>query len=292
MKNKLNKKNSPFYIIIGTILALYALIIVLFLVWAFLTSFKGKFYFYNVDMVMPAPFSDWELRNYLTAWEGFSYTLIDGTKTNALSQVFNTLAYAGGGALMTTIATCMVAYIVSKFKYWFCDVIYIFVLFAMVIPIIGSAPAMIVLLRSLGLYDTIGGILLNKFTFCNMYFLIFYAAFKGISNEYTEAATIDGAGELMIFIKVMVPLIFPVFSTVFLIQFIEMWNDFQYAFMFMPTHPTLAYSVLYSMKKNPKTDSVPLKFASSMILALPIFFVFVIFRNKIMGNVTMGGVKE
>lgn len=292
MKNKLDRKNGLFYWTIGTILVLYALIIVVFLVWAFLTSFKDKFYFYNVDMIVPAPFKDWAWNNYLIAWEGFAYTMQNGQKTNALTQVYNTIVYALGGAMMHTIATCMVAYIVAKYKYWFCEVVYVFVIFAMVIPIIGSAPATLVLLRSLGLYDNLAGPLVTNFSFVNMHFLIFYAAFKGISNEYTEAATIDGAGELTIFVRVILPLVMPVFSTIVLIQVIAMWNDFQFAFMYMPNHPTLAYSVLYVMKRSPKTDSVPLKFACGMILALPILFVFIIFRNKIMGNVTMGGVKE
>ena len=61
----------------------------------------------------------------------------------------------------------------------------------------------------------------------------------------------------------------------------------------MPTHPTLAYGV-YTMafQKENDTSRVMHKLASCMLLAVPILLLFVAFRNKILGNVSMGGVKE
>lgn len=88
-------------------------------------------------------------------------------------------------------------------------------------------------------------------------------------------------------------MILPTFTTIFLIYFIEFWNDYQMALLYMPTHPTLAYGVYY-MKENrdPEMSREPLRLASCVIMALPILIVFIALRDKIMGNVSEGGVKE
>ena len=83
----------------------------------------------------------------------------------------------------------------------------------------------------------------------------------------------------------------PTFATVFLIKFIEFWNDYSTPLLYLPTHPTLAYGV-QDMSTNGDINKVLERIASCMVLALPITILFIVFRNKIMGNVTMGGVKE
>jgi ABC-type maltose transport system permease subunit len=61
----------------------------------------------------------------------------------------------------------------------------------------------------------------------------------------------------------------------------------------MPTHPTLAYGVFQMSQSTDNTlSNDPARLASCMVLAIPILVLFIAFRNKIMGNVSMGGVKE
>ena len=163
----------------------------------------------------------------------------------------------------------------------------------MVIPIIGSTPSNIVILQSLGLYQTLLGEYIMKFNFLGMYFLVFYAIFQGISNDYSEAAQLDGASEFAIMIRIMLPLVMPTFSTILLIRFIESWNDYNYVLLYLRSYPTLSYGVYrMSMEKVDGMDHATMRIASSLLVALPILTLFIIFRNKIMGNVTMGGVKE
>ena len=291
-KEKLKGLFNASFIITFSVLALYAIILIFLFSWGFVNSFKSKFYFNNIDKIFPAKWGEWQWDNYLTAWNGFFYTMDNGVKTSPWEQVLWSLWYAGGASVVSVACTCMVAYVCAKFKYKFCEFIYVFVIIAMALPLMGTAPAMIVFLNKINLFDTIPGMLLMSFTFLDMYFLIFYGAFQGISNEYKEAALIDGASEWTIFFKIMLPLVFPMITTVFLIKFIERWNNYQFAYLYLPTHPTLAYSVLHVMTRSATTDTVPLKLTSSMILALPILALFIAFRNKIMGNMTVGGVKE
>ena len=163
----------------------------------------------------------------------------------------------------------------------------------MILPIIGSAPAEIDLFRNLGLYDSIIGNWIQKFHFLGMYFLVFTAAFEVIPKDFAEAAYMDGASEFKLFTKIMFPIVSTVFTTVLLINFIGLWNDYQTPMLYLPTHPTLAYGVFdLSRTTINELNNVPARMAGCVILLVPILIIFIDFRKKIMGNLTLGGVKE
>ena len=294
MASSTNKKWSTLNIILFIVLVLYTVLLVTLMLWGFFTSFKTRDDFYHHKMGLP---QEWAWSNYTFVFENFSITVLNNLgqriRVNILGQMTNTLMYAVGGGLSTTIACCIVSYLVAKFDFPLSKIVYTTVLVTMVIPIIGSTPAYLLFMRQTGLYDTWIGEYISKFSFLGLYFLVFHGVFEGVSPEYSEAATIDGANEYQIFFKIMIPLVVPTFYTIFLIQFISYWNDYTTALLFMPTHPTLAYGV-YSLSQSNENglSSVPMRMVACVILALPLTIVFVAFRNKVMGNVTMGGVKE
>ena len=264
------------------------------MVWGFFTSLKTRDDFYHHKIGLP---QEWAWSNYGFVLENFAVTVLNNVgqriRVNILGQTINTLLYAVGGGLSTTIACCIVSYLVAKFDFRLSKIVYTTVLVTMVIPIIGSTPAYMLFMRQTNLYDTWVGEYISKFSFLGLYFLVFHGVFSGISPEYSEAATIDGANEYQIFFRIMIPLVVPTFYTVFLIQFINYWNDYTTALLFMPTHPTLAYGVYYlSVSNEQGLSSAPMRMVACVILAVPLTAVFVAFRNKVMGNVTMGGVKE
>ena len=280
------------------ILILYTTLLLVLLAWGGMTSLKtrGDFYYNKLGLPSGSIFT-WGWNNYSIVLKNFAVVIIDelGRKIsiNIWGQLINTLLYAVGGGLVTTGCCCVVAYVTAKFPYFFSKIVYTVVLITMVIPIVGSTPSMLLFLRQTGLYDTWLGTYFMRFTFLGLYYLIFHGVFEGISKEYSEAATLDGANEYRILFLIIFPLIKTTFYTVFLIQFIEYWNDYNMALMYMPTHPTLAYGVYYMSISNMNgLSNPPMKMAASSILALPLLIVFVAFREKIMGNVTMGGVKE
>ena len=280
------------------ILILYTALLLVLLAWGGMTSLKTRADFYDNKLGLPSgSIFTWGWDNYSFVLENFAVVKIDelGRKIsiNIWGQLTNTLLYAVGGALVTTGCCCIVAYVTAKFSYFFSKIVYTVVLVTMVIPIVGSTPSMLLLLRRTNLYDTWLGTYFMRFTFLGLYYLIFHGVFEGISKEYSEAATLDGANEYKIFFLIILPLVKTTFYTVFLIQFIEYWNDYNMALMYMPTHPTLAYGVYYLSVSNMNgLSSAPMRMVACVILALPLITVFVLFRDKIMGNVTMGGVKE
>lgn len=294
MKNIYKRKMSVFNCILFCILILYCLLFITLALWGLTTSLKTRNDFYSNKLWLPKELA---FSNYSYVWQNFAVTTIDGlgrkVSIDIYAQTFNTLLYAVGGGFVTTVCCCIVAYLSAKFKYMFSEIVYVIVVVTMVVPIVGSTPAMLKFLKWSGLYDTWFGAYVMKFNFLGLYFLIFHGVFRGISPEYSEAATLDGANEYQIFFKIMFPLVATMFNTVFLIQFIAYWNDYTMALLYMPTHPTLAYGVYYMSTSNINgLSSVPMRMVSCVILALPLTIFFVAFRDKLVGNVTLGGVKE
>jgi len=297
-KNQRKEKPTSLGWSLFVFLIIYAVILAVIMLWGVSASLKSRINWFEDKVGFPqGSLLQWEWENYSKAINNFytKQTLYDGSiiTANIWEMALNSIIYAGGSSLIATFCSCWVAYLTSKFDYKFSKIVYSFVIVVMVIPIIGSTPTILLLLTKLGLYQTLLGAYIMKFNFLDMYFLVFFAIYKGLSKEFSEAATIDGASEIQVFFKIMLPLVIPTFSTIFLIKFIELWNDYTYIILYLKSYPTLAFGVYeLSVANRPELEFIPVRIAASILVALPILTLFIIFRNKIMGNVTMGGVKE
>ena len=98
-------------------------------------------------------------------------------------------------------------------------------------------------------------------------------------------------GTFLCFFRIMLPLAVKTFGAVMLIYFVQYWNDYQVPLVYMPSHPTITYA-MYTAALSTRISSVPERLAVCLIVFIPIFIVFVAFQKKIMGNISMGGLKD
>ena len=309
-----NKNLNPFVISIAVLLSIYTLSYILMLGWGFMTSLKSINDFSDPNRnvlglpVFAVSKNEILLGNYIKVFKElklnitnsyytvFSSTPIRHTASNIgiFDMLLNTLLYAGVGACLMAFVPATVGYMCAKYDYRFSRIVYSAALVIMIIPIVGATPSELSLMRALGLYDTFWGNWIQKFNFTGMYFFVFYAFFKSIPDTYREAAEIDGASQLVVMVKIMFPLAIKMISTVILIQFVFCWNDFQTINLYLPTHPTLAYGIWWMQSLGPKElrNNTPIRITTCMMLALPILIIFVVLKDKLMGNVSMGGLKE
>ncbi len=225
----------------------------------------------------------------------FNKELVDAPiKGDIVSCTIYTLVYAGIGALCSTFMPMFMGYLCSMYSNKVSNIIYAVVLFVIATPIVGATPATVNLMRSLRLYDTFIGEFIRRSTFTNMYFLIFFAYFKGLSKGFSEAAEIDGASQLSIMFRIYLPLAANIFFTVYLILFVNYWNDFTTPMMFLPSKPTLSYAIYYTttLDSGSSFNRDTRRMAALMVFAIPIIVIFTIFNKRLMTNLTMGGVKE
>lgn len=327
MKIKKERNINLYAIIIGTILVLYTLSVFMPILWGLMTTLKERMDWAQPGSVLSFPdITFWELNkeynqlhpgtfdnydnifgNYLLLasdlyidgrsvnyFRGFNLDIYvsKAVNVNFIGFILNTLLYAGGTALFAAFAPCIMGYLCAKFRYKFCNFIYAFVLFVMVMPIVGNTTAMITLLRRLSLYDTIWGMWIKGFGFANTYFLIYHALFIGVSDTYSEAAQIDGASHFRIMWTIYIPLAAKTITTVYLLQFVSLYNDYNTSLVYIPSHLTLAYAVWHFSNDTSGNGNVPFNLAASMTLAMPMVILFAIFKKKLMGDISVGGIKE
>ncbi len=294
MKSKVKSSNKIFGIISVTFLSIYSLVMIFLLAWAFMNTFKADLDF-AWNPWFPDPAWGWHPENYITAFSVFKVRLPNDQFANAFGMFVNSILYAGGGAFVVVFVTCLMAYCCSNFQCKVTRIIYFVVIFVITTPIVGSLPSEFQMAKTLGLYDNMLGMYVMKGYFANVNFLIFYGMFRGISGTYTEAGLLDGAGYWRIFFRIILPLASSTFFAVFLLSFIAHWNDYSTPLMYLPSFPPLSYGLymlsvggLGQIDQN-MTD--PAKIGACFIVALPIIILFSIFNQKIMTNVSVGGLK-
>ena len=321
-KDKKKYEWNVFSIILCVSLIIYTISFIIPLFWGLITSLKSSYQFEVMGDVIGLPNIEmWNKEldkgirgnifgSYIIALRDFqvyrktqyvvgvwNQRIVQAENTaNMLECTMHTLIYALGTTLSFLVVTVSVGYLAAKYRYPFSDFIYAVVIFCIVMPLTNTQPAMIELLRQLRIFNTHFSMLLTGASFRSMYFLIFYGFFKDLPNTYNEAAEIDGASQFATMVKICIPLASKMISTILLIQFVHSWNNYTTPMMYLPTKHTLAYAVYYAIQYSGSTamklDKTTRKVTCLMALAVPILILFIFLKNKLMGNISIGGIKE
>lgn len=312
-------KLSPLTITMLVVLVTYCVVMFILIGWGFLKSlqafwddsdnkaFPGVFFWsssvINRFMYITEAGLDKDLTwfgNYAYIIKNFENTkylkdelgnIIGQTKIGFGRMLLYTIGYAGGGAFFNTLIQCITAYVCARYAFKFSGVIYGAVIVAMILPVVGSLPSEIAMARALGIYDKIWGMWFMKANFLGMYFLVFHEMFKAIPASYSEAATIDGASDFQILWKIGLPLARNTFMTCFLLNFVTLWNDYQISTVYLPTHPTLAEGIHWMQQGAQIGSTSPIALSGVFVLTIPVLVLFLCFHKRLMGNLTIGGVK-
>ncbi|MDR1094450.1 MAG: carbohydrate ABC transporter permease [Clostridiales bacterium] len=293
LKNKIRFRAPVFAAVIFALLAVYAASLLLPFLWGATVSLRSEKDFYlNGAFAWPSPF---RFDNYAKAFR-YIYAPIQykGTVANVyyFEMLFNSFLYSLGAGFMMTLVPCLMAYVTAKYKFRFNKAIYGIVVVTMILPVVGSLPSEYQIARALGFVDSFLGVIVMKSHFLGMYFLVFYAAFRVVPWEYAESAMIDGASHYRIMLRVMLPLAKTAFFTVLLLNFIALWNDYQSPMIYLPNHPVAAYGFYaFQFSSDNAVNSETIQMAGAMIMALPVFALFAAFNKRLMGNLTVGGLK-
>ena len=291
-KSKISCKMDWFEIVLYVIVTLYVISMIYVLFYGLLNSVKDSTDFFRGNVFgLPKKEFGWHFENYAQVLEDFKVTDISGNDVYLLEMFFNSLAYAVLMSLFCMATQIVTSYAIAKYNFKLKPVLYGVAVVVMLLPIIGSLASEVQMADAFGFTDNLIGVCIMKCKYPGLYFLVFYATFKGVSWTYAEAAQIDGAGHFKIFLQVMLPLIKSTIFAVFILLFIEYWNDYYTPMVFLPNKPTLSYGLFRFQSDNNTSTSPPIQLAACILACLPVLVLFAAFKDKIMGNVTMGGIK-
>ena len=145
----------------------------------------------------------------------------------------NSLIFAGGGALLSTLVSASAGYALARYRFRGRQLVFAVLLAGVLLPQITLAIPQYLLVSQVGLANTYWSVLLpsiiNPF---GIYLACIYAQ-GSIAEELVEASRIDGASEFRTFRSVALPIMVPGLVTVFMLQFIGIWNNFLLPFIML-----------------------------------------------------------
>ncbi len=193
-----------------------------------------------------------------------------------------------------TIFSAMAAYAFSRLQWIGRDKVFALFLAALMVPPIFTALPNFLLIKQLGLINTLTGVILPFFFMTPFAIFFLRQFFLGISKEVEEAAVLDGAGHFRVFFKVIVPMSVAPITTLAILTYIGAWNEYFWPLLVAQddaSRPlTVALGVFRSQTPGGAPDW-PGLMAATLLAALPIIILFTIFGRKVVNSIQFSGIK-
>ena len=208
--------------------------------------------------------------------------------------MLNSLLVAGGTTLLSLLIGVFAAYAIGRFQFRGRLPVYYTMLAVTMFPSISVLGGLFVLIRSLGLYDTIPGLIFTYMLFTLPFTIWILTSFvREIPMELEEAAFIDGATPTQTLFKVLLPMIAPGMVTAGLLAFIQAWNEFLFALTFTVGDNSRTVPVAIALFSGTSSFELPWNqiMAASVVVTLPLLILVLIFQHRIVAGLTAGAVK-
>ncbi len=209
----------------------------------------------------------------MLTFDNYQKLFEDGT---IMSSLFTTMLIAVGGTVLPIIVAALAGYAFAWLEFPGRDWIFIAVIAMLVVPLQMALIPIFSLYNTLGLFDTVFGIVLFHTAF-GLPFAIFLLRnfFIGIPRDLMEAARIDGASEIKIFVRLILPLGLPAIASLAIFQFLWTWNDLIVALTFGRNTQPITVAIFSQLRQfGANIDLIAPASFISLIIPLIVFFAF------------------
>jgi multiple sugar transport system permease protein len=212
-------------------------------------------------------------------------------KINFPVALRNTLIYAVPSVIGTVLSCCLAAYGFARIKWPGRDVVFVVLLATMMLNDQVTFIPLYVIYSKLGWVGTFLPLIVPAFLGNAFFIFLLRQFFLGIPSELSDAARIDGASELRILARIIVPLSWPAIITVGLFTFIEKWTDFFKPLIYLhdPALQPLSLAI-QTFQSTHKTDW-PLSMAASVAITAPLVVLYFFAQRKFIEGITLTGIK-
>ncbi|HTK08776.1 MAG TPA: carbohydrate ABC transporter permease [Ktedonobacteraceae bacterium] len=247
-------------------------------IFAFFSSFKTFSHILDFPPTLfPQP---WTFANFasLLAYPGF------------LHWILNSFIVSLSVAVLNVLFSAMAGYALSRLRFPGRSLIFTLTLAVMMIPMPVTIIPKFLVMNSLGLVNTFFAIILPAMAQPFSVFLM-VQFMKGLPRELEESAMLDGASRLMIFRRVILPLVKPALTAVAILSFQGAWNDFLWPLLTLDSQNMYTLPVGLFFFKDAHYTEYNLLIAGSMFNTLPMLILFFIFQRYFIEGVTSSAVK-
>jgi raffinose/stachyose/melibiose transport system permease protein len=243
-------------------------------------SLKDEPEFFQNPVGLPLHFA-WS--NYAIAWQ----------QAHIPQYSVNSMIVASGTVCLTIACASTVSFGLSRFMFRGRNVIYLSFIVLLTLPVqVYIIPLYIIVVRS-GLADRLLGLVL-VYTAGNLPLAVFLfkTYFDGLPVDLLDAAKLDGCTEWLVFRRIVLPLSRPVIATVSIFTFVQAWNEFFLALVFIHTPERLTLPLgLQNFFVNQFQTQFPQLFATLALSIAPLVIVYLILQRQFIAGLTAGAVK-
>ena len=239
-------------------------------------------------------FAFWFARPFVL-WDNLKDVFSNKEDGSFLQWMENTAIYAGIGAVGATVLSAMAGYGFARFNFRGRTALFLFVMSALLIPIAAFAVPLYLIYAKVHLDSTAPGIIIPfMISPVSVYLMRVYAG-GSVPAELIDAARIDGAGELRIFLRVAVPLMVPALVTVFMLNFVAAWNNYFLPFIINNSArlSTLTQGLALWMNHTniagSSEDFTVLTLTAGMITITPLIILFLVLQRYWRSGLLLGG---
>lgn len=212
------------------------------------------------------------------------------TRLDLARSLANSVAVAVLATVLSVTLNGMAGYAFAKLRFTGRERLFRLLLAGLVIPAqVGMLP-LFLLLKSLGLVNTMIGVVVPFMATIYGIFLVRQYAL-GIPDELLDAARIDGAGEGRIFWSIVLPLLRPILGTLAIYTFLSAWNDFLWPLVMLSDGARYTLPVALANLSGEHVQDTELMMAGAVLTVLPVMAVFLVLQRQYVRGLMLGGVK-
>jgi multiple sugar transport system permease protein len=278
-KNNNKKKKEKIDIIFNGLVIVFAVLNLFPLYWLFTSSLKN-----SSDVVKMPP--DWfpktfTLSNYVDVFNN----------QPALRWAFNSIFVSLFSTIALIIVSCLAAYAFSKLKFKGKNVIFIIFISSLMVPKEVMIVPLFRIIQDLGMVNTLSGMIWpNVATAFGVFMLKGF--FDSIPDSLRESAKIDGAREFTIFYKIMLPMVKPGIGALFILNFVQVWNDYLWQLVVGQEENSKTLMVGIATLMQDLNPNFAYKMAGATVAAVPMLLIFIFFQRYFTSGISIGAVKE
>lgn len=273
------KKMGTYDLVTNIIVFIGALAFLLPLFWLLSNTFKYSQEIYRTPpTIIPDRFTIRNLQELFESQPTFRW-------------IFNSFFVSFVTGLLSVLFSALAAYGFAKLKIKGKTVLFVIVISSIMIPKETFIVPLFEIIVDLNWIDTYASMIVPNLATGFGTFMLF-SFFDSIPDSIRESAKIDGAGEWLIFRKLMLPIAKPGVAALFILNFVTTWNDYLWQLLMGRTEMMQTLNVGVASLQQSLNPNIGLQVAGAFLAALPMLIVFIAFQRYFIAGATEGAVKE
>jgi raffinose/stachyose/melibiose transport system permease protein len=214
------------------------------------------------------------------------------TQGDFATTMVNSIILTGGTVVGVCIIAGTSAYAMARLNLPGTDAVLLYLFVASAVPFQLFLVPLFFLWSTLNLTNTRFGVILIYWAiFSPLATLLLRSYLVGLPRDFEDAARIDGANELQVMLRVVLPLSWPGLLTVALISGLQAWNDFFFAITFIQDNNLKPVTTSFLAFQTNFSQDWGLTSAAAIYIILPIVVLFLILQRRFISGLTAGGLK-